>query len=249
MIFRSEGVVGTMARNYAAIPYDYLEEMADLNDAEFGRLVRAVLVYSSTGETVALSGNERFLYRRAIMQEQRFRESYDEIAARNQKNGAKGGRPKKQDKPIETGENPEEPSTPQKTETETETKTDTLPSNEGKSTAEGETEFAGMSPALANKIRQWLQYKKERRETYKPTGRNALITRIRTSAAKYGDAAVIAVIDASMSANYAGIVFDRLPQQAARNVKMPGGARGENRPLGGLELQAIQRMMSKEDVP
>lgn len=68
-----------MARNYAAIPYDYLEEMSNLNDAEFGRLIRAVLKYSSTGEKVALSGNERFLYRRAIMQEERFQSDYDEI--------------------------------------------------------------------------------------------------------------------------------------------------------------------------
>lgn len=39
-----------MARNYAALPYDYLEEMEALNDAEFGRLTRALLAYSMTGE-------------------------------------------------------------------------------------------------------------------------------------------------------------------------------------------------------
>lgn len=68
-----------MARNYAAIPYDYGREMSCLSDAEFGRLVRALLKYSETGEQMALSGNERFFTDRIMMQEDRFRESYDDL--------------------------------------------------------------------------------------------------------------------------------------------------------------------------
>lgn len=128
-----------MARNYAALPHDYLEEMEDLNDAEFGRLARALLTYSKTGETVALSGNERFFYRRVIMQEQRFQNSYETTSARNKENGKMGGRPKKRKEPSETKENPQKPTETQKTETETETKTkteiNTLPATAGKSNA------------------------------------------------------------------------------------------------------------------
>lgn len=69
-----------MARNYAALPYDYLEEMDALNDAEFGRLTRALLVYSMTGEQIALCGNERFFVKRMMAQEDRFKASYDDIA-------------------------------------------------------------------------------------------------------------------------------------------------------------------------
>lgn len=65
-----------MARNYAALPYDYLEEMDALNDAEFGRLTRALLVYSMTGEQIALCGNERFFVKRMMAQEDRFKASY-----------------------------------------------------------------------------------------------------------------------------------------------------------------------------
>lgn len=61
-----------MARNYAALPYDYLEEMEALNDAEFGRLTRALLAYSMTGEQIALCGNERFYAKRVMSQEDRF---------------------------------------------------------------------------------------------------------------------------------------------------------------------------------
>lgn len=58
-----------MARNYAALPHDYLEEMQELNDAEFGRLTRSLLKYSMTGEPIALSGNERFYAKRVMAAE------------------------------------------------------------------------------------------------------------------------------------------------------------------------------------
>ena len=49
-----------MARNYAALPWEYKREMSTLNDAEFGRLCRALLEYSESGTPIALCGNERF---------------------------------------------------------------------------------------------------------------------------------------------------------------------------------------------
>lgn len=79
-----------MARNYAALPYDYLEEMEALNDAEFGRLTRALLVYSMTGEQLALCGNERFYAKRVMAQEDRFKASYDDISATRREAGKAG---------------------------------------------------------------------------------------------------------------------------------------------------------------
>lgn len=95
-----------MARNYAALFHEYLEEFADLTDAEFGRLARALLVYSRTGEFPALNGNERLFKRRVMMQEDRAQENYGAIAERNRANGANGGRPVK---PKKTQNNPEKP--------------------------------------------------------------------------------------------------------------------------------------------
>ena len=79
-----------MARNYAALPYDYLEEMEALNDAEFGRLTRALLVYSMTGEPLALCGNERFYAKRVMAQEDRFKASYDDISTTRREAGKAG---------------------------------------------------------------------------------------------------------------------------------------------------------------
>lgn len=79
-----------MARNYAALPHDYLEEMRELNDAEFGRLTRSLLKYSMTGELIALSGNERFYAKRVMSQEDRFQESYNETSDKRREAGKKG---------------------------------------------------------------------------------------------------------------------------------------------------------------
>ena len=79
-----------MAINYAALPYDYLEEMEALNYAEFGRLTRALLVYSMTGEQLALCGNERFYAKRVMAQEDRFKASYDDISNTRREAGKAG---------------------------------------------------------------------------------------------------------------------------------------------------------------
>lgn len=75
-----------------------------------------------------------------------------------------------------------------------------------------ELEKCGFSPALRAAVEDWLAYKRERREAYKPTGLKALLTQISSAASAHGDAAVIGVIRQSMSSGYKGITFDRLGQ-------------------------------------
>ena len=66
-----------MSREYTAIPHEYLEEMDCLSDAEFGRLIRALLAYSMTGEEQTLSGGEKAHWKRVRNRENRYRESFD----------------------------------------------------------------------------------------------------------------------------------------------------------------------------
>lgn len=133
-----------MARNYAALPYEYKREMSALNDAEFGRLCRALIDYSELGTPIAPSGNERFYAERVMMQEDRFKESYNTTASRNRANGASGGRPPS--KPSVTQENPSKPSVTQKTETESETKTDVTVVTDSISSSAKASELIGATP-------------------------------------------------------------------------------------------------------
>lgn len=66
------------------------------------------------------------------------------------------------------------------------------------------------SPAMGAKLDEWLAYKAERREKYKPQGLKTLINKAEKEVATYGEAAVMDVIDSSMSSGYQGIVWDRL---------------------------------------
>ena len=69
-----------MARNYVALPYEYADEMDCLSDEEFGRLCRALIAYSQSGNMPELEGNERFFAKRVMKQEDRFQDSYDSIS-------------------------------------------------------------------------------------------------------------------------------------------------------------------------
>lgn len=88
--FSTAAAVLHMARDYAAVPHEYLEEMAELDDAEFGRLTRALLQYSRTGEPIALKGNERFYVARVTAEEDRHRRSYEAISGVRSEAGKAG---------------------------------------------------------------------------------------------------------------------------------------------------------------
>ena len=79
-----------MANSYCAVPHIYLDECETLSDAEFGRLMRALLRYSSTGEAIALDGNERFFARRFMNQEDVNAERYAAISEKRREAGRKG---------------------------------------------------------------------------------------------------------------------------------------------------------------
>lgn len=71
----------------------------------------------------------------------------------------------------------------------------------------------GVSPQLEAAFADWLQYKHERREDYKPTGLKALQTQIINNAARYGEQAVIDLIRECMGNNWRGIIFDKLDER------------------------------------
>ena len=75
------------------------------------------------------------------------------------------------------------------------------------------------------KVNEWLQYKKERREEYQPTGLQSLITQIQNNVNKHGEAAVMALIGDCMASNYRGITFDRLSKQ-----QQPTGGKAAQEP-------------------
>ncbi len=73
----------------------YLESLTPFSDDEIGRMVKAMLTYAETGEDHRFDGNERFIWPSLKAQIDRDKAAYQERCEKNRANGAKGGRPPK----------------------------------------------------------------------------------------------------------------------------------------------------------
>ena len=77
-------------RTYTAVPHEYLEEMQNLTDEEFGRLIRGLIRFSMAGEDIQPQGNEKFYVSRVMTQERRFQDGYEDMSARLSEAGKRG---------------------------------------------------------------------------------------------------------------------------------------------------------------
>ena len=78
------------------------------------------------------------------------------------------------------------------------------------------SELEALDPRLAEAVRDWLRYKTERRQAYKPQGLRALLTRVRQKAVTYDPEAVAELIYDCMANGYQGITWDRMRTPAQR---------------------------------
>lgn len=79
-----------MPLTYIKIFHDCLESMEPLDDAERGRLLTALLIYSRTGEVPVLQGNERFLFPSLRTQLDRDAAAYEKLCEKNAHSAALG---------------------------------------------------------------------------------------------------------------------------------------------------------------
>lgn len=70
--------------------------------------------------------------------------------------------------------------------------------------------FCDFSEPMQETLREWLKYKAERRESYKPTGLKKLIAEVKGKLSLYQETAVISLIDECMANGWRGIIWDKL---------------------------------------
>lgn len=227
-----------MAREYFCCYHSYLDVMEQLNDTERGRLFTACLQYSKTGEAPELRGNERFVFPAFRSQIDRDNANYEEMCRKQSANAKKRWDAKRCDR-MPTHAN--DANTKTKTKTK-ENLNPPLPPFRSDADEQG-PDLSCLPSALQEKTRQWLAYKKERRESYKPVGLQALVNKIQTSAAQYGDGAVCELIDLSMSSGYQGILFDRLQKQTWKGQKEIHTS--QNHQPSDWSKDAVRRMMER----
>lgn len=75
------------------------------------------------------------------------------------------------------------------------------------------------SPPVEIKIRDWLTYKSEKKETYKPVGFKSLMATIQKNIERYGEQSVIDLIDECMANNWKGIIWERIKNGSTNKTK------------------------------
>lgn len=66
------------------------------------------------------------------------------------------------------------------------------------------------SQPMKEKLAEWLKYKQERRESYKPTGLTRFLSEVENKLKAYAENDIINLINESMANNWQGIIWDRL---------------------------------------
>lgn len=85
-----------MNKNSFLIYLDYEEQFDLLSDEEIGILMRAIIKYEKTKEIPQLEGMAKMAFSFIKTQLDRDREKYNKKCEKNKENGARGGRPKKE---------------------------------------------------------------------------------------------------------------------------------------------------------
>lgn len=77
-------------------------------------------------------------------------------------------------------------------------------------TQEAQIEESPLSDPVKKKLMEWLAYKREQRQPYKPTGFKSLLSEVYRHEQESGPDAVVTLINECMSNGWKGIIWDRL---------------------------------------
>lgn len=232
-----------MAIEYFPCYHSYLARLAKLSDQEVGRLFRALLTYSATGECPELTGRESVAFDFIQFDIDQAHENFKDRSRKNAENIQKR---------WNTNDTNEYDCIPSNTnDTKAKAKAKAKASNISPPTPPCHELLNSLLPGyafadgLSAKISDWVRYKQERKEGYKEQGLKSLLTQIQKIALKYGDTAVVDLIDLSMSNGWKGIIWDKLAEQQRPTFgkkEIPKGASGD---LGEAELEAIRRVLGE----
>lgn len=210
-----------MGLEYFPCYHSYGKKCEKLTDQELGRLFRALFRYSETGERQELAGRESIAFDFIADDIDRAKEAYEAKCEKNRANASERKRT------VANGSQTSQSKYKDKTKTKEKTKSE---KNNPPVSPQGETDLSAFGQELQDRIREWLQYKREKGQGYKPTGLTQFLSKIKTAADQYGEKAVCEAITTSETNNWQGVFFDRLERRQDRGHtgNVPAGNPGRN---------------------
>lgn len=82
------------------------------------------------------------------------------------------------------------------------------------------------SPEVDASVREWVKYKIEKRQGYKPTGLRNFLSQVENNVQKYGAEPVARLIHFCMSNNWQGVIWERIDKTGTRNTGQCSGGYG-----------------------
>lgn len=102
------------------------------------------------------------------------------------------------------------------------------------------------SDKLRLKVMDWLEYKNQKREPYKPKGFEAFAKKVKSYAAACGEDAVIDAIDDAMANGWKGVVWEKIRCNAEKpEVKSQNKFHNFNQNLNKLSVEEIENISRK----
>ena len=223
-------------KNSFVLYTDINETLQYLDNEEKGIIFQAILDYQITGEVPDLPRDLLLFFSTIKTDLDKNDKKYTEVVNARREAGKKGGKQTKQNKQNEANEanatfayeskqnkqtqaneadNDNEYVNDNDNEYVNESSKDDKPPKSpkgGKGKAEDIISKYDFSPDMRAVIMEWLQYKSEKRQSYKPTGLNNLVAEIFNNVKRYGEAAVSDVMRKSMAAGYQGITWNWLKE-------------------------------------
>ena len=80
----------------------------------------------------------------------------------------------------------------------------------------------GFSEQMKEKLFEWLRYKQEKRQGYKPIGLKNFFSRVRAMLQDYEESDILRQVDIAMTNNWQGIAFDRLERRKKADGRKTG---------------------------
>jgi len=212
---------------YIKIYADFIDIVRELDNGARGRLFLAIMQYANGEEPDDLTGGEKIAFLTIKGQINRDRDAYASTSEKRSIAGQSGAKKRWDSKekmanailPMANDSKNSNCHQDKDKEKEKDKENNKLPPI----IPPIDDTLAQLPEEIRGKSAEWLEYKRERREGYKPKGLQSFVTQVANATEEFGAKAVSDAIDYAMSNGYQGITWDRL-RRGGRNAGNIGHA-------------------------